>query len=326
LRAASGDSIMVASGTYNENLSIAKNLRVMGSGANTTIVGGVPGRVFSISYPAHVTLSGMKIHYGRGGGIDNSGTLTLSNSTVSGNGAGGVHFGGGVYNGRAMMINNSTISGNSATEFCPFPCFFPSSGGGIFNLLGKLTINNSTISGNSASGGSAIFNDRGTVTISNTTISGNHAAQAVVGYGGTLTMSNTTVAGNDRIGIITTKPSGMKPGIATLKNSIVANNSGDNCFGVTSNGHNLSSDYSCQFNGPGDMINIDPMLGTLGNYGGPTRTIPLLSGSPAIDAGNPAGCTDSLGHLLETDQRGFPRHDPEDIRGCDMGAYELQGD
>jgi len=52
----------------------------------------------------------------------------------------------------------------------------------------------------------------------------------------------------------------------------------------------------------------------------------LLSGSPAIDAGNPAGCTDGLGHLLKTDQRGMPRPDPEDKGGCDMGAYESQSD
>jgi hypothetical protein len=64
----------------------------------------------------------------------------------------------------------------------------------------------------------------------------------------------------------------------------------------------------------------------LGNYGGPTQTIPLLSGSPAIDAGNASGCTDGQGHLLKTDQRGAPRHDKEDAGGCDMGAYERQKD
>jgi hypothetical protein len=64
----------------------------------------------------------------------------------------------------------------------------------------------------------------------------------------------------------------------------------------------------------------------LGNYGGPTQTIPLLSGSPAIDAGNPGGCTDGNGHLLKTDQRGKPRHDKEDTSGCDIGAFERQSD
>jgi hypothetical protein len=57
---------------------------------------------------------------------------------------------------------------------------------------------------------------------------------------------------------------------------------------------------------------------------GPTQTIPLLSGSPAIDAGNPSGCTDDQGNLLTTDQRGMPRPDPGDTDGCNMGAYESQ--
>jgi hypothetical protein len=95
---------------------------------------------------------------------------------------------------------------------------------------------------------------------------------------------------------------------------------------MISNCYNLSSDNSCNFNGPGDLNNTDPKLGKLGNYGGPTQTIPLLSGSPAIDAGNPNGCTDGQGHLLKTDQRGKPRPDNEDTGGCDMGAYERQSD
>jgi hypothetical protein len=73
-------------------------------------------------------------------------------------------------------------------------------------------------------------------------------------------------------------------------------------------------------------VDTDPLLGPLQNNGGPTQTQALLSGSPAIDAGNPSGCTDGNGHLLKTDQRGMPRHDPEDTRGCDIGAYESQRD
>jgi hypothetical protein len=95
---------------------------------------------------------------------------------------------------------------------------------------------------------------------------------------------------------------------------------------MLSKGYNLSSDGSCNFNGRGDMNNINPMLGPLQNNGGPTQTQALLPGSPAIDAGNPSGCTDGLGHLLKTDQRGMPRPDTEDKSGCDMGAYERQSD
>jgi hypothetical protein len=133
-------------------------------------------------------------------------------------------------------------------------------------------------------------------------------------------MNNSTVSGNSAGGI-------SNGGTATLQNSILANNSGKNCVGtVTSHGYNLSSDASCDFNNSGDRDNTSPVLGTLGNYGGPTPTIPLLTGSPAIDAGNPSGCTDGLSHLLKTDQRGMPRPDAEDIGGCDMGAYERHSD
>src|SRR5205807_4514471 len=83
---------------------------------------------------------------------------------------------------------------------------------------------------------------------------------------------------------------------------------------------------SCAFSNSGDRDNTNPVLGTLGYYGGPTPTIPLLTGSPAIDSGNPSGCTDGFGHLLKTDQRGKPRPDTEDAGGCDMGAYESQSD
>ena len=115
-------------------------------------------------------------------------------------------------------------------------------------------------------------------------------------------------------------------GTAIVQNSVFADNSpGGDCFGtIISSGYNLSSDNTCSFNGPGNLNNIDPRLGTFGYYGGPTQTIPLLSGSPAIDAGNPSGCTDGHGNLLKTDQRGMPRPDSEDKSGCDMGAYESQ--
>lgn len=190
-----------------------------------------------------------------------------------------------------MTVTYSTISGNSAGG----------SGGGIGAAGMPITITNSTISGNSATYGGGISGYFGEVTINNSTISGNGAS----------------VSG------------GNIDGGATIQNSILANaTSGGNCnSAMNSEGYNLSSDNTCDFNGPGDMNNTKPKLGELGNHGGPTQTIPEKPGSPTVDAGNPNGCTDSNGKPLTTDQRGDPRPGKyKQDKRCDMGAYERQTD
>jgi hypothetical protein len=261
----------------------------------------------------------------RGGGIYNdvTGTLTINDSTISGNTAiASPGSGGGIYNYGTLTINDSTISGNNVGGY------FPSYGGGIGNdVRGTLTINNSTISGNSVrnirSFGGGVANS-GTVAISNSTVNGNSGGTwgGGVANSGTVAISNSTLSGNSA------HTGGGIYGTATLQNSIVANSpSGGNCSGsITSDGYNVGSDNTCNFNGPGDLNNTNPVLGPLQYNGGPTQTQALLPGSPAIDAGNPQGCTDGQGHLLRTDQRGKPRHDKEDTGGCDMGAYERQKD
>jgi predicted outer membrane repeat protein len=342
--AVSGDSIIVAAATYSENLFIGKSLRILGSGAATTIIegGGIP--VIGISTGASVTLSKVQIRNGvlsfccpSGGGINNSGTLMVVRSVVSGNKA--ASRGGGIYNSGTLTISNSTVRGNSVGclgDDCK------AGGGGIANI-GILTINNSTLNGNGASAGcfsscsgdgGGIYNS-GTLRISNSTLSANEARSsgnfccsdggAIFNVSGAVTISNSTLSGNSaRVG-------GGIFGTAALQNSIVANNSATsgnftgNCVGtMTSKGYNLSSDGSCNFNGPGDMNHTNPLLGPLQNNGGPTQTMALLSGSPAIDSGNPSGCTDGQGHPLKTDQRGKLRPDIEDTAGCDRGAFESQ--
>jgi hypothetical protein len=357
--AASGDTVRVAAALYYENLSITVNLTIVGSGASTTFIdGGASRRVVTISNTAaHVTLSKLTIRNGKatsGAGINNSGTLTLTNSTVSGNWAPipctplflvciykGTASGGGIYNSGALIISNSIISGNHAGSYCNAnPC--SALGGGIYNRGTLMMIRSSTLTGNSAGTacstslscsvgvGGAFYTSGGTVTLSNSTVTGSTAYRcqgtcggaggAIVNGSGNLALNNSTVSANSAGGI-------FNSGTATLQNSIVAHNSGRNCGGtIISHGYNLSSDGSCAFSNSGDRDNTSPVLGTLGNYGGPTPTIPLLTGSPAIDAGNPSGCTDGLGHLLKTDQRGFPRPNTEDTSGCDMGAYERQSD
>jgi hypothetical protein len=359
--AASGDTIKVAAATYRENLTIRTSLNIIGSSAKTTIIDGrgVNSVVTISGTSAHVALSKLTIRNGsarNGGGISNSGTLTLSNSTISGNLSINGGAGGGIANYGPLTIKNSTISGNSAVKgTCTLFCLVW--GGGIANY-GPLTMDKSTISGNRAANGGGIFFQSGSVltVINNSTISGNSAATVGGGISnriGNLAINNSTISGNsagqgggiengNSISVSTLMISNSTVGgnsavqsggiynfsgsTAAFQNSIDANASG-NCFGVvTSKGHNLSGDQTCNFRNSGDLNNTDPQLGPLQNNGGPTQTMALPSGSPAVDAGNPNGCTDSVGHLLKTDQRGKPRPDPEDTGGCDIGAYERQSD
>jgi hypothetical protein len=357
--ASAGDSIMIAAAVYNEHLVIDHSLKLIGAGSSSTIVdGGGTGRVVTIfSSIAHVSLQKLTIRNGLttagtahaagiynlgiltigsclisgnhthgtteslGGGIYNTGTLTITRSTITGNTTSGLSAGAGIYNGGTLTINTSTINQHTAAI-----------GGGIYSSS-ALTINRSTLFANQAIDGGAVYS-LGTVAINNNTISGNSAS---IGGGidnvGVLTVSNSTLNANQAVHNCELCGQGgnlynTSGATVTLQNSIVANSaSGGNCSGtMISNGYNLSSDATCNFKSTGDLNNIDPILGPPQYNGGPTQTIALRSGSPAIDAGNPNGCTDGLGHLLKTDQRAKPRPDTEDTAGCDMGAFERQSD
>lgn len=316
-----GDSIAVAAGTYKENLSIGFDLTIIGSNALTTSIDGSNSNtVVGInSSGAHVNISQLTITNGTGlthggGGIYNAGTLTLNNVTVSGNSSNdsataAAGLGGGIYNAGTLTIFNSTLSGNSVTRYRPGATPM---GGGIYNT-GKLVIANSTIAANQASDnypagppyGGGVASVSGTVMISSTTLSQNAAIMRTpygtyASYGG---------------GVYNKATTGV-----TFQNSILAlNTSGGNCYGTLgSSGYNLSSDTSCSFNGPGEQKNINPLLGALQNNGGPTQTMALPAGSPAISAGNPNGCKDGTGNRLTTDQRGVAR---PATGACDIGAY-----
>ena len=289
------------------------------------------------------TLSGNNALYG-GGVANNVGTLTLINNTLSGNSAmgwgGGIYNRGTIYNMVTLDIKNSTLLGNSAVY-----------GGGISNDLGTLTLTNDKLSGNIAEAGGGIYHYQGTLYITNSTLSGNSASNLGGGIengdvltitnstlssnsagtegggilnNGTLTLSNSTVSGNTSLyssgGGINNSASS-----AILHNSILAGNTslgpGPDCYGAISGaGYNLIGNTAgCNIigNPTGNITGMDPLLGPLQDNGGPTPTQALLPGSPAINAGNPAGCKDHLGNPLNFDQRGIPR-----IGLCDIGAYE----
>ena len=144
----------------------------------------------------HSTVSGNRAD--SGGGIANGGTCTISNSIVSDNEVSYGGRGGGIDNDALLTINDSTISGNSADGI---------PGAGISNS-GTLIVNNSTISDNTQinyPGGGGIYNQgdfegMGVATLTETVISGN---TAYVGGGisnqGTMTLVDCTVSGNEAL-------------------------------------------------------------------------------------------------------------------------------
>ena len=260
----------------------------------------------------------------------NSASFTLNALTIA---HGSTQSGGGLSsNGGTVSITNSTFAHNSA-----------SSGGGlsITGESGTVSISNSTIAYNSASGGGSggegggIFNgldfNVGTVSISNSTIAYNSTGAFGEGAGiyneyiSTMSISNSTIAYNSA-------PSGQGGGFfnggsvfngatVSLSGNIVADNTGGDCLNTGGDnfdqGYNLSSDSSCGFTGTGSLQNTDPKLGSLASNGGPTQTLALQDGSPAIDA-IPLSANICPG----TDQRGNGRPDTGESR-CDMGAYEF---
>ncbi len=178
-----------------------------------------------------------------------------------------------------------------------------SSGGGIENASGgTLTVSNSTFYGNNADTlGGGIENAGGTLTVTDSTLSGNTAYGSGGGIdnSGLLTLQNSIVAGNTSY---STNPD---------LNGTISTDNGSNLLGTAVN--NGTSDPTP---GPGDVFSNSPMLGALGNYGGPTQTMSLLAGSPAIAAGNAAAP-----NLPTIDQRGLPRT----VGGSlDIGAFQTQ--
>jgi len=198
------------------------------------------------------------------------------------------------------------------------------SGGGIW---GAATISNSTIANNTAAGG------QGALDCSS---AGGNGTGGGLEPSGPVTLVNTTVAGNVTHGGSGTNgaPAGTGTGggihvsaSASATNTVIAANSattaGPDCDGtVTSGGHNLiSNDSSCSgFTGPGDQVNVDPILGRLQSNGGPTQTMAISVGSPAQDHGDALAC--AAAPVNGIDQRGVARqYDPS----CDIGAYEQTG-
>jgi hypothetical protein len=293
-------------------------------------VNGSPLTISTTSIASNQATGGLNVirggHLGRspgeGAGLFNSGTLTVSNSTLSGNSASSsLHDdGAGIYNSGTLTVSNSNLSGNSASY----------NGGGIYNgSLGMVTVMGSTLSGNSANSyGNGISND-GTLAVSNSTLTGNYS-----GNGGgiftsgthSVTLTNVTLTANRaRVhggGLYVASGSPM------LHNTLIAGNyfngaseTPDDVYGALNSGGNYTligdgtgmTGFTHGVNG--NLVGsasspIDPLLGPLQENGGPTKTHALLAGSPALNAGDPV-------QLGVADQRGVVR-----AGGVNIGAYQ----
>jgi Ca2+-binding RTX toxin-like protein len=272
--------------------------------------------------------------YSDGGGIYNGGVLALVNSTVADNKVvGSSTDGGGIYNNGQAILLGTTIKNNTA-----------SSGGGIKNG-GTLTISNSTIYNNTAvSFGGGIYSSSSTISLINSSVSGNKALYSG-GIGvsnGTLNIFNSTITQNAITA--TSTYYGYVGGIdnsgasVNLKNSIVAGNIGgspDLYGNINGNNNNLIGNLSGASGTVGtgtDIVNVNPQLGLLQDNGNGIFTHALLSGSPAINAGNNALV---LTDVFDLDNDGNNSETiPFDNRGSgytrisggtvDIGAFEFQ--
>ncbi|MFO0547766.1 MAG: choice-of-anchor Q domain-containing protein [Polyangiaceae bacterium] len=227
------------------------------------------------------------------------------------------------YPGESSVIDSTTLDGNYAEQ--------PGAAhaGGLYHLTDTpgvmpLTLTNSTISNNtSANGAAGAFFYNSPVELTNVTITGNVATASLGGgiaaNGVTGTLKNCTIANNhadaeDSFG------GGLVGGQnLTLQNTIIAGNTAGNAWNPVSCTETASGANNMQFppqqeSGQDDTPCVgaidfaDPLLGPLADNGGPTATMALMSGSPAIGAG--VDCP-------PTDQRGVER-----TNGCDLGAYQ----
>jgi len=267
----SGHTISLAS-----TLTLSNSITIDGGGQSIIVSGNNSVQVMVINNGVTTTLNSLTMTHGftgdNGGGINNSGILTITNSTVSYNTArtsgGSWTEGGGIYNTGALTITNSTLSNNVAKgqDNSLSNGTVIAFGGGIYNT-GTLTITNSTFSSNSASNisgstvniqseGGGIYNS-GTVTIKNSTFSSNTANAnttgniSSIGGGGIydvssnpLTITNSTFYANSTSGTnLDTVLSGgifKNGGTLTLTNSTFSNNSSTGIAGGIFTGGTLN--------------------------------------------------------------------------------------
>jgi alpha-tubulin suppressor-like RCC1 family protein len=329
-------------------IAVATNTVLDGAGHQVTISGGSSNRVFYVPPGVSLTLSSLTIadglsQDGQGGGVLNDGSLEVAACIFRGNevlgqpgtnnygAAGGPANGGAICNSGAGALSvsastfwSNTVTGGPGTAGQP-GSFFPiwtgsldgggggigGTGGGAIYNAGTARILNSTFTANFASGGQGGAGGDGGYWIYETDRGpqasygangpagpAGSAIAAVYDASGGCALTNCTLVSN----LANTNPSSACLCLEgpALVNTLLAGNNGTNSF--TDSGHNLLSATTVGVVGP------------LADNGGPTLTMALLPGSPAIDAADTASAP-------PTDQRGVPRPVGP---AADIGAFEYQ--
>jgi hypothetical protein len=319
-------NLTVLSGDIDDNDSQTPIITDIATVSNNTsnsyhVVTGVTGATlegFTITAGNADTTGNACPGTGCGGGMYNynSSSPTLTNIIFSGNST--YTAGGGMINhtSSSPVLTNVTFSSNSQTY-----AWGSNGGGGMYDVFSSSpTLTNVTFSQNTAYWGGGLFSQHSSSpTLTNVTFSQNSASigGGMFTLGSNPVMRNVTFDGNSAV----SRGGGLNidSGSAQILNSIFWGNaapSGGQVY-IVSGGSATSSDSVVQDGCPAgstctNIITADPKLGALGNYGGFTRTVPLLAGSSAIDAGDNATCA-------ITDQRGMTRPQGDN---CDIGAFE----
>ena len=274
-----GDTIVVPVGTYGLDsmlgaILLQSPMTITGAGAPSTLIDGQDtSGILHVASGAAVSVTGVTLengHSAASGGaalVESGSSLTLSDCTLASNRA--VNSGGAIEDQGAVTVQDCMLFANAAASV-----------GGAIDATSAtnpmLSVSDSTIVGNSgmtAGGGLALSASTSPITVDGDTIDGNFGHS-----GGDVSVT---------------------AALPQFENTIVADAQGSaNCdVPVVSLGHNLEDATSCGFTAAGDLSGVDPELGPREDNGGPTETMALLSGSPAINAGS--GCDAG-------DQRGVP--------------------
>lgn len=291
-------------------LTSTKNLTISGAGARTTTIsGGGTTQVFDLGQSPSspfITIKGLTITGGKITGSNGFGAgLLLENGTYA-------------LNDVAIVGNTITVSGNAI-------------GAGLATVSATVTLNRVLITSNIATGNAASFGggigNGAALIVNDSTISGNTAAGPGNAYAGgvstgsssasKVTFTGSTIAGN------TAKQGGNvyaninSGGFVRFARTIISGGTatlaGANCQTAAGSfqslGGNVESLNQCGL-AAGEKHDTDPLLGSLGDHGGPTDTLAFTGASPAVHLAT--GCTGF-------DQRGLDRP-----AACSAGALEPQ--